>query len=95
MTSEELSSKLLQSLREDVRRETGEAITAAVITVPAAFELDQCDATVRAAKLAGLDNATLSRSRRRRRGAYGAESRDERAFGLVPRRCTRCAVRAS
>src|ERR1700730_17031312 len=53
MKPEELSAEVLKSLRQDVLRETGEEITASVITVPALFEIPQCDATRRAAEMAG------------------------------------------
>src|SRR2546425_748512 len=50
---EELSAEVLKRLKADVQEKTGEMIEAAVITVPAAFELHQCDATKKAAQLAG------------------------------------------
>ena len=51
--------RVLKSLREDVRRQTGTDVTTAVITVPAAFGALQCEATARAAELAGLEEAPL------------------------------------
>jgi molecular chaperone DnaK len=54
MTPEELSAEVLKSLLADVRRRTGSSPQAAVITVPAAFTALQCEATARAARLAGL-----------------------------------------
>src|SRR6202166_3526305 len=54
MSAEELSAEILKSLKEDVRRQTGTDITAAVITVPAAFGALQCEATARASALSGL-----------------------------------------
>ena len=59
LSAEELSSEILKSLREDVRRQTAEDATTAVITVPAAFGALQCEATARAAKLAGFEEAPL------------------------------------
>jgi molecular chaperone DnaK len=59
LSAEELSAEVLKSLREDVRRQTSENVTAAVITVPAAFGALQCEATARAAQLAGLEEAPL------------------------------------
>jgi molecular chaperone DnaK len=59
LSAEELSAEVLKSLREDVRRQTGTNVTAAVITVPAAFGALQCEATARAAQLAGLEEAPL------------------------------------
>src|SRR5437870_3260499 len=59
LSAEELSAEVLKSLREDVRRQTGTDVTTAVITVPAAFGALQCEATARAAQLAGLEEAPL------------------------------------
>ncbi|MBI3072468.1 MAG: Hsp70 family protein [Deltaproteobacteria bacterium] len=56
---EALSAEVLKSLRADVRDQLGEEMAAAVITVPALFEIPQCEATGRAGKLAGLDVAPL------------------------------------
>lgn len=58
-SAEELSAEVLKSLKEDVRRQTGEDVRTAVITVPAAFGSLQCEATARAATLAGLAEAPL------------------------------------
>src|ERR1700688_2607002 len=59
LSAEELSAEILKSLTEDVRRQTGTNVTAAVITVPAAFGALQCEATARAAQVAGLEEAPL------------------------------------
>src|ERR1700744_87091 len=59
LSAEELSAEILKSLREDVRRQTGTDVTAAVITVPAAFGALQCEATARAAGVAGIEEAPL------------------------------------
>jgi molecular chaperone DnaK len=59
MSAEELSAEILKSLKEDVRRQTGYDMRSAVITVPAAFGALQCEATARAATLAGLVEAPL------------------------------------
>src|ERR1700693_6191790 len=56
---EELSAEILRSLRADVQQRTGEVVEACVVTVPAAFELNQCDATRKAAKLAGFIESPL------------------------------------
>jgi len=56
---EELSAEVLKELRGSVEAKTGEIIQSAVITTPAAFELHQCDATRRAAELAGLVSSPL------------------------------------
>ena len=59
LSAEELSAEILKSLREDVRRQTGTDVRAAVVTVPAAFGALQCEATARAAALAGFEEAPL------------------------------------
>ena len=53
-TPEELSSFILRALREDAERYLGEAVTEAVVSVPAYFAEGQRAATKRAAALAGL-----------------------------------------
>ncbi|MDX9721482.1 MAG: Hsp70 family protein [Myxococcota bacterium] len=58
-TAEELSAEILKALREDVRRQTGVEASTAVITVPAAFKALQCEATARAATIAGFFEAPL------------------------------------
>jgi len=49
MLPEELSAEVLKSLKTDVQSSMGEDVRAAVVTVPAAFELPQTAATRRAA----------------------------------------------
>jgi molecular chaperone DnaK len=56
---EALSAEVLKELRGNVRQRLGEDIDCAVITVPAAFELHQCDATRKAAELAGFVQSPL------------------------------------
>jgi molecular chaperone DnaK len=72
LSAEDLSAEILKSLREDVRRATGETVTAAVVTVPAAFGTLQCDATGRAAAAAGLLEAPLLQEPIAAAIAYGA-----------------------
>lgn len=74
MSAEELSAEVLKSLRADVRRATGEELTASVITVPAAFGALQCDATGRAAKMAGFLEAPLLQEPIAAAIAYGASA---------------------
>jgi molecular chaperone DnaK len=85
LTPEQLSAEVLKSLREDVREAYEEEISAAVITVPAAFELDQCEATRRAAGLAGLEFAPLLQEPTAAAWAYSAAATDvpRRGFWLV------------
>ncbi|WP_019929965.1 Hsp70 family protein [Nocardia sp. BMG111209] len=54
LNPEQLSAEVLKSLRHNVASALGEPPDAAVITVPAAFALNQRNATLRAAELAGL-----------------------------------------
>jgi molecular chaperone DnaK len=81
MSAEELSAEVLKSLRADATRNSGETVVdAAVITVPAAFGSLQCDATGRAAKLAGFAQAPLLQEPIAAAIAYGAgpSSRNQR-----------------
>jgi molecular chaperone DnaK len=80
---EELSAEVLKSLRENVRNRLGEELEAAVITVPAAFELPQSDATRRAAELAGIRQAPLLQEPVAAALAHGFQSEDQRAMWLV------------
>src|SRR5271165_3291300 len=81
--SEELSAEVLKSLKADVTRSLGEEIQAAVITVPAAFELHQCDATRKAAELAGLKGSPLVQEPVAAALAYGFQLDSEKAYWLV------------
>ena len=73
MSPEELSSEVLKSLKDDVRRQTGEEITQAVITVPSAFGTLQCEATSRAGTLAGISQVYLLQEPIAASIAYGVE----------------------
>jgi molecular chaperone DnaK len=55
----DLSSKVLKYLLHRAEAQNGNAIQAAVITIPAMFQLPQCDATKQAAELAGLQFSPL------------------------------------
>lgn len=83
MRPEELSAEVLKSLRSDVKQRRGEEIEAAVVTVPAAFELPQCEATRKAAELAGLRLSPLLQEPVAAALAYGFESDSDRVFWLV------------
>lgn len=83
MGPEELSAEILKSLKGDVARRTGDDIGAAVITVPAAFELNACDATRRAAELAGLTQAPLLQEPIAAALAYGFQTDSDNVFWLV------------
>lgn len=83
MLPEEMSAEVLKSLKEDVYVARREALQAAVITVPAAFELAQCDATRRAAQLAGLTVSPLLLEPVAAALAYGFQSMSNKVFWLV------------
>lgn len=83
MSPEEMSAEVLKSLKTDVRTNKGEDICAAVITVPAAFELPQCEATRRAAELAGFSISPLLQEPVAAALAYGFQSSANKVFWLV------------
>lgn len=80
---EELSAEILKSLRGDAQQRCGEDLRAAVITVPAAFELHQCDATRKAAELAGLKGSPLLQEPVAAALAYGFQRDAHAAYWLV------------
>jgi molecular chaperone DnaK len=83
MKPEELSAEVLKSLKADVRQRLGEEIEAAVITVPAAFDLPQCRATDEAANLAGFSTSPLLLEPVAAALAYGFQSESEKVYWLV------------
>lgn len=83
MLPEEMSAEVLKSLKADVHTNKGEDLHAAVITVPAAFELPQCEATRRAATLAGLTVSPLLQEPVAAALAYGFQSASNKVFWLV------------
>ena len=83
MTPEELSAEVLKELKEHVRQRGNEEVAAAVITVPADFELPQCEATKRAAQMAGLTLSPLLQEPVAAALAYGFQSQSDKVFWLV------------
>jgi molecular chaperone DnaK len=83
MTPEECSAEVLKSLKSDVEQRTGEIVTSAVITVPAMFELPACDATRRAAQLAGIKHSPLLQEPIAAAIAYGFNTESDNVFWLV------------
>jgi molecular chaperone DnaK len=83
MTPEELSAEVLKALRGNVTALLQEQIDAAVITIPAAFELHQCEATRRAAERAGLGISPLLQEPTAAAFAYSYAQPVEKAFWLV------------
>jgi molecular chaperone DnaK len=83
MRPEELSAEVLKSLKADAQRVNSEDLQAAVITVPAAFELPQNKATNKAAQLAGLSHTPLLQEPVAAAMAYGFQSKSDKVFWLV------------
>jgi molecular chaperone DnaK len=80
---EQLSAEILKSLRGDVQQRMGEVVEGSVITVPAAFELHQCDATRKAAEIAGFKMSPLLQEPVAAALAYGFQVEQEKAYWLV------------
>lgn len=83
LTPEEMSAEVLKSLRQDARKDTGEEIDSAVITVPAAFDQPQSEATRRAARLAGIQNSDFLQEPIAAGLAYGFQNEGDNVFWLV------------
>lgn len=83
LTSEELSTEVLKTLRSDAQQRLGEDITAAVIGVPANFNLAQCKATEQAARKAGFTTVRLIQEPVAAALAYSFQSEIDRALWLI------------
>ncbi|MFE7270051.1 Hsp70 family protein [Streptomyces sp. NPDC057623] len=84
LTPEQLSAEVLKALRQDVAHELGEPPAVAVITVPAAFALNQANATGKAAVLAGLgEDCPLLHEPNAAALAYGVDNATESAHWMV------------
>jgi molecular chaperone DnaK len=83
MKPEELSAEVLKALKADVARRLGEDLQAAVITVPAAFDTSQCNATMRAGQLAGIKVCPLLQEPVAAAMAYGFQNESSKAMWLV------------
>jgi molecular chaperone DnaK len=80
---EDLSAEVLKSLKEDVAQSKRENVQSAVITVPAAFELPQCEATRKAAELAGITFSPLLQEPVAAALAYGFQSESDNVRWLA------------
>jgi len=78
--SEELSSEILKTLKNYV---TDDKFNSVVITVPARFERTQCDATIRAANLAGFDYVELLLEPIAASTAFAVDSKFSDGYWLV------------
>lgn len=84
LTPEQLSAEVLKSLRQDAAHELGFQPEAAVITVPAAFALNQNNATSDAAALAGLsEHCPLVQEPTAAAIAYGVQDSSDSAHWMV------------
>ena len=83
MSPEELSAEILKELRAAAEHRFVEPPRAAVITIPAMFELPQNEATSRAAKLAGFEQVILLQEPVAAATAYGYQSESDKAYWLV------------
>ncbi len=83
MKAEDLSAEVLKTLLATAQRRTGQRPDAAVITVPAAFELPHCAATTRAAELAGLQISPLLQEPVAAALAYGFQNERDGVYWLV------------
>lgn len=82
-TSEQLSSLLLRHLKEEAEAALGESISEAVITVPAYFYSREREATINAAKAAGLKVKKIIDEPNAAAMAYGLNNWRENAKILV------------
>ncbi|RZT28048.1 molecular chaperone DnaK [Kribbella sp. VKM Ac-2569] len=84
LTPPQLSAEVLKTLRNDATRFLNDVPTAAVITVPAAFALNQNKATVEAATLAGfVPGSPLLQEPTAAAFAYGLQDTSDRAYWMV------------
>ncbi len=83
LSPEELSAKVISTLLDGAEDRFGERPGAAVITVPSDFELHQCQATERAARLAGLETCLLLQEPVAAAQAYGYHDETKQAYWLI------------
>ena len=76
-TPEEISAMVLQKMKTDAEKQTGETITQAVITVPAYFNDAQRQATKDAGKIAGLEVKRIINEPTAAALAYGLNKTDK------------------
>lgn len=78
--SKELSAEVLKTLKTFVKEED---VKAAIITIPADFEMNQINATKNAAELAGIEYVELVQEPYAAAIAYGVESANKNGYWLV------------
>ena len=80
LSSEELSSEVLKTLKSYISDESFKSI---VVTVPAKFTVNQKDATLRAATLAGFEHCELLQEPIAASMAYGLDAKSKDGYWLV------------
>jgi molecular chaperone DnaK len=84
LTPQQLSAEILKSLRDDAAHDYGAPPNCAVITVPAAFTLNQNKATTKAAELAGFSQVCpLVQEPTAAAFAYGFNDKTDRGYWMV------------
>jgi molecular chaperone DnaK len=78
----EISAMILAKIRADAEAYTGEAITQAVITVPAYFNDSQRNATKDAGKIAGLEVLRIINEPTASSLAYGLDKKDDETIAV-------------
>jgi molecular chaperone DnaK len=78
----EISSMVLQKIKEDVEQKIGEKISKAVVTVPAYFSDSQREATKVAGKVAGLEVLRIINEPTAAALAYGLESKGDQTIAV-------------
>lgn len=79
-TATDCTALVLEKLKRDAEQLIGEAVTGAVVTVPANFQDDQKHALLQAAKQAGLDVLQLLHEPTSAAVAYGADKREDQTI---------------
>lgn len=80
LSSEELSAEVLKALKAFVSDESFKSV---VVTVPAKFTVNQKDATLRAASMAGFDHCELLQEPIAASMAYGLDANSKDGYWLV------------
>lgn len=83
MTPEALSAEVLKALKADVQAIYADDLRSAVVTVPAMFAHSACEATSRAARMAGIEQCVLLQEPIAAGLAYGFNEEQSHGYWLV------------